>query len=193
VKVGLLMFCGLAFQMLSAQGVNPPDPKLTLAERYGLLKTKSQSYGEYKAVKESDLDGFWKTTRDSLQAGKRLLEKSKRTIAGLNGQIDSLRSAIQLKEESVQEIRHDSTHISILGISFSKVLFKLIVLILVGTLTMGLVTVAGRMKFMQRAWRTKTEEFEELTKEYADYKHKAMEKQTKLARDLQTELNKSGR
>jgi hypothetical protein len=193
VKVVLLMYCGLAFQVLSAQGIKPDDSKLTLKERYALLKSKSQSYGEYKAVKESDLDGFWKTLRDSLQAGKGSLEKSNGSIAGLNARVDSFRTAIQLKDESVQEIRHDSTHISILGISFPKALFKIIVLALVAVLSMGLITVSGRMKFMQRSWKAKTEEFDALVAEYAEHKHKAMEKQIKLARDLQTELNKSGR
>jgi hypothetical protein len=193
VKIVIVIAFGLVFQMLSAQGVKPDDTKLTLAERYALLKSKSQSYGEYKAVKESDLDGFWKTMRDSLHAGKGAWEKSNTAIAILNARLDSMRLAIQLNNESVQEIRHDSRHISILGISFPKALFKAIVLVSIVILTMSLITVAGRMKFMQQSLLTKTEEFEHLVQEYAEYKHKAMEKQTKLARDLQTELNKSGR
>jgi hypothetical protein len=193
VKVVLLLCFGLSFQNLLGQGVKPDEAKLTLAERYALLKTKSQLYGEYRAIKESELDGFWKTMRDSLQTGKGSLEKSRTATVVLNAKLDSMRLAIQLNNESVQEIRHDSTHISILGISFPKALFKIIVLVVIAVLTVGLITIAGRMKFMERSLSSKTEAFEVLEKEYAEYKQKAMEKQIKLARDLQTELNKSGR
>jgi hypothetical protein len=192
VKAVLLICCGFLFQTLDAQVVKP-DATLTLAERYALLKSKSPSYDAYKAVKESELDAFWKTARDSIQADKMVREQSIVTQARLNAQMDSLQLAMQQKEESIREIRYDSTHISILGISFAKPLFKIIALALLGILSIGLVSVFGRMKFLNILLQSKTEEFAGLAKEFTEYKQKAMEKQIKLARDLQTELNKSGR
>jgi hypothetical protein len=193
VKIVLLVCCSFVFQMLDAQAVKPDDAKLTLAERYALLKSKSQSYGEYKAVKESELDALWKTIRDSIRTTKMVQEKSITTQARLNAQMDSVQLAIQQKEESIREIRYDSTHISVLGIGFPKALFKIIVLGLLAILSIGLGSMIGRMKFLKTSLKSKTEELEGLTHEYTEYKRKAMEKQIKLARDLQTELNKSSR
>jgi len=157
------------------------------------MKSKSQTYGEYKVVKEVDLDGAWKTMGDSIQAGKVLIANSNKTIAALQAQVDSLRAFVQQKEASVQEVMYDGTHISVLGIDFGKSFFKVLVFILLALLTAGMITAVGRMKFMHRSLVAKTELADETAQEFAEYKRRAMEKQTKLARELQTELNKPGR
>ena len=193
MKLVLLVLCLLTLQTLGAQSARLDDPKLTLAERYALMKSKSQTYGEYKAVKETDLDFVYKTLRDSLQATKNVLSTSNKSIANLQAQTDSLKASIQQKEASVQDIIYDSTHISVLGINFNKALFTGLVAILMAVMIVGLVTVIGRMKLMKQALKEKSDLAAETASEFAAYKLKAMEKQTKLARELQTELNKPGR
>jgi hypothetical protein len=178
---------------LDAQPGRLDDPRLTLAERYALMKSKAQTYGEYKVVKETDLDAVFKTMRDSIQATKNILSSSNKSITNLHAQTDSLRTSIQKKEASVQDIIYDSTHISVLGINFNKAFFIGFVAILMAAMIVTLVTVIGRMKLMQHSLKEKSDLAAETASAYAAYKLKAMEKQTKLARDLQTELNKPGR
>lgn len=99
-------------------------------------------------------------------------------------------AALKKKEESMQEIVHDSTHITVLGIDFTKSVFlttiTVIVLALVGIVAVGVM----RLKAMFRSQKDRADAFNELSNEYEDYKRKAMDKQTKLSRELQNERNR---
>ncbi|MEQ9413075.1 MAG: hypothetical protein RIF39_04560 [Cyclobacteriaceae bacterium] len=39
----------------------------TLTERYAVMKDKSETFNEYKVIKEYILDGMWKLTTDSIK------------------------------------------------------------------------------------------------------------------------------
>jgi hypothetical protein len=43
------------------------DKDLNLKDRFQVMKTGSQTYEDYKVIKEYILDGFWKITMDSVQ------------------------------------------------------------------------------------------------------------------------------
>lgn len=193
VKLIFLLFLIFIQQISGAQPARLADPNLTLSERYLLMKTKAQTYGDYKAVKETDLDAVYQIMRDSLQTTRVSLSNSNKSIFTLHGQVDSLESAIRLKETYVQTIIYDSTHISVLGMNLQKAFYKGLVGILMAIMIIALIIIIGRMRLMQRALKEKSDLAEETAVAYAEYKRQAMEKQTRLARELQTELNKPGR
>ncbi|HEY9047153.1 MAG TPA: hypothetical protein VIN08_14710 [Ohtaekwangia sp.] len=185
----------LAFQFSFAQQpatteVQPPPENYTLRERFSIMKAKAQTFKEYKVVKESVLDGVWKITRDSLLAKDVAIRDAKKTIAQLNAQVADAKTAMQKKEQSVAASLHDSTHISVLGIDFDKNVFLTIVAILVAGLAFVIVTFIGRMKVITKSLHEKKLTINMLTNEYEEYKRRAMEKQTKLSRELQDERNK---
>jgi hypothetical protein len=193
VKRILLIAWLLAQQQLNAQTTGSDAPKLTVAERYQLMKAKSQTYGEYKAIKESDLDGTWKVVKDSLQANRVSLAQSNQHINALQARVDSIQLAIQQTEASVQDIKFDSTHINVLGINFNKLFFLSVIGVILAVLIIGVFAWIGRMKLMRLALKAKSELAETTLREFDEYRKKAMEKQSKLARELQTELNRPGR
>lgn len=162
----------------------------TLPERYTVLKTNSQTYEDYKVIKEVILDGFWKLTMDSLRD-----RKSEYTLA--NSKIDSLQAAlINAKAElvthqaSVEELVYDSKHISVAGVPLGKNLFLIVVAIVVAGLIILATTLVGRMKLINSEMKEKALVTHSLTLEFEDYKRKALDRQTKLSRELQNERNK---
>lgn len=162
----------------------------TLRERFNIMKSKSQSYREYKVVKESVLDGVWKIIRDSIAAKDAALRKAKQDIAALNGQLGGVQNNLKQKEASMTEILYDSTHISVLGIDMEKGTFLTVIAVLLGALAAVVATVIGRMKLMTKTLQEKKLAVNMVTNEYEEYKRKAMDKQTKLSRELQDERNK---
>ncbi|HTF21352.1 MAG TPA: hypothetical protein VK658_24915, partial [Chryseolinea sp.] len=64
----LLVSYTASFSQKPTDAVTEPH---TLGERYIIMKSKSQSYGAYKVIKESTLDGVWKISQDSLDAKKK--------------------------------------------------------------------------------------------------------------------------
>jgi hypothetical protein len=88
------------------------------------------------------------------------------------------------------EVIYDSTHITVLGIPFSKAVFLIAVASVVGILSFFLFGLLGRMKMLNSLVKEKALIATSITNEFEEFKKRAMEKQTKLSRELQNERNK---
>lgn len=181
--VPLSVFAQPAAKALERDSQNLPD-------RYAVLKSNSQTYEDYKVIKEYILDGFWKLTMDSLH-------ERKEEFAVANAKIDSLQAAlINAKAElvthqaSVEELVYDSKHIAVAGVPVGKNLFLIIVAIAIAGLVVLVTTLLGRMKLINSEMKEKSLVTHSLTLEFEDYKRKALDRQTKLSRELQNERNK---
>ncbi len=162
----------------------------TLQERFFLLKTKSQTFKDYKVIKETVFDGMWNVINDSLKASKQRMNDARAKIASLDASVKQIELQLQQKQASMQEVEHASTHISVLGIDFTKGFFiTFATIILLGLLAFIGVLIA-RLKIIHKSYREKADTVNELSHEYEDFKRKAMDKQTKLSRELQDERNK---
>lgn len=162
----------------------------TLRERYLVLKNKSEDYQDYKVIKENLLDAWWRVVVDSLQAKQAAIRNAQvnaiRLQAELNQNIESLKS----KEASMQEVVYASTHIKVLGIDFDKGFFAGLVGFMIFGLMVAIGVIIYSMKIMRRNLDEKADLAETISREFEEYKRKAMEKQTKLSRELQNERNR---
>ena len=161
-----------------------------LNERYQVLKSKSQNYREYKVIRENVLDSFWKIVRDSVAAKEAALAARDQSIKQLNNNLAETQANLKKKEDSMAEIVHDSTHINVLGINFAKGVFITTVAVIIGILVLLVVFITGRLKLIHSSMKERADAFTSLSNEFEEYKRKAMEKQTKLSRELQTERNR---
>jgi len=166
------------------------EGQFPLNTRYQLLKSKSQNYKEYKVIKENVLDGFWKIVRDSVAAKETAIKTRDQNIAKLNSDLSTTQATLKEKEESMEAIVHDSTHINVLGINFSKGVFITTVAVIIGILILLVMLMSGRLKMVHSSMKERADSFTSLSNEFEEYKRKAMEKQTKLSRELQNERNK---
>ncbi|MEJ7644003.1 MAG: hypothetical protein WKF87_05385 [Chryseolinea sp.] len=189
-----LFFVLFLFVAATASFAQKPSDALTgehsLRDRFLIMKSKSQSYGAYKVIKESTLDGVWKIGLDSIDARKGALVTANGTIKNLQGQLDQKIAALKEKEQSVAAIQHDSTHIKVIGMDMLKGTFITVMAVTIAALLLLLVLVVGRMKLQSNTLNERILAVSALTNEYEDYKHRAMDKQTKLSRELQDERNK---
>ena len=161
-----------------------------LNERFQVLKSKSQNYREYKVIRENVLDEFWKIVRDSVAQKQAAISSRDKNIQDLKKELSETQATLKDKEASMQEIVHDSTHINVLGINFSKSVFITTVGLIFGALALVVLLMSGRLKLIQSSLKERADAFTSLSAEFEEYKRKAMEKQTKLSRELQTERNR---
>lgn len=166
------------------------DKDLNLKDRYQVMKSGSQTYEDYKVIKEYILDGFWKITLDSVNKQQASINDLESRITALEGELLASQKAIKEQQASVEEIVYDSKHISVIGIPFGKGAFLILIAIVVGALAIVIVTIMGRMKIARATMKEKELIAHTLTQEFDEYKKKALEKQTKLSRELQNERNK---
>jgi uncharacterized membrane protein len=162
----------------------------TLRERYLVMKMKSQNYQEYKVIKENILDGVWKIFLDSVDAKQAAIRKSQAEVTRLQTELTKNIETLKTKEDSMKDIVYASTHITVMGIDFDKGFFAGLVgviLLLVGLAVAGIVYT---MRVLRKNLSEKEELANSISTEYEEYKRKAMDKQTKLSRELQNERNK---
>lgn len=166
------------------------DNNLNLVERYKEMKAGSQTYKDYKVIKESVLDKVWKITSDSIAKKEKQLAEAEKQIASLKNELTTNHAAMEAREASMKDIIYDSTHISVLGIPFTKGFFILFVAAIIGGLTIVLSIAFARVKIANSLVKEKTVIADSTILEFEDFKKKSMEKQTKLSRELQNERNK---
>lgn len=162
----------------------------TLRERYLLMKNKSETYQDYNVIKKTTLDGMWRIVEDSVRGKQAVINQSKAEINKLQAELDNKVIALKAKEDSMKDIEHASTHITVLGIDFTKGFFAAMVGILLLLAGLAVAGVIYSMKIIRRNLAEKEELANTISQEYEDYKRKAMDKQTKLSRELQNERNK---
>jgi hypothetical protein len=187
-----VFFCLLVYGQLSygQATVDPLQENYSLKDRYAIMKAKSQTYQNYKVIKESVLDGVWKIVQDSINAKQATIRMANQQIVQLKGEVKKAQESMKAKDESVKEVVYDSAHITVLGIDFTKGVFLTFIGILIAALVAFLVFVMARMKVLDKSIREKTLTINMVSSEYEEYKKKAMEKQTKLSRELQDERNR---
>lgn len=163
---------------------------IPLGVRYQLMKTSSETYNEYKVIKEFQLDRFWALTKDTLTAHKAVLAERTRELANMKAEADRLRLVLEQKEIAQADLVYESDHITVLGISFVKRTFLLITAILFIGFILSIAFVSGRMRLMMASVREKMDLANIALQELEEFKRKSLEKQIKLSRELQNERNK---
>lgn len=191
----LLVMVLACFEFIAGQSQVVPavvalEGKKTLQERYYLMKVKSESYQDYKVIKEGIMDGVWKIANDSLSKREQQLEAANTKIKSLQNDVGVARTELKAKEDSMAGITYASTHINVLGVNFGKGFFITLVGIGAVVLMATILLLLMRIKAMQAFVKESKLIVTSTTNEFEDYKRKSFEKQTKLTRELQTERNK---
>jgi hypothetical protein len=169
----------------------PLDPKIaTLQERYSAMKKTAETYQDYKVIKEGTLDVIWRTVIDSIKNQKAKFHDTKQIIAKLESDLAAEKESLKQMKVSTELVNFDSTHISFFGLSFTKSLFVSLVVICLAVLLIAIGALGARLKLIQNTTKEKSTAVDELTHEFEEYKKRALEKQAKISRELQTERNK---
>ncbi|MEO5603387.1 MAG: hypothetical protein ABIR06_20880 [Cyclobacteriaceae bacterium] len=191
-RTTILLICVLAVVGVSAQTASDALERdsQTLRQRYLVMKNKSQNYQEYKVIKENILDGMWGIIQDSLNVKQASFRQAQSEINKLNQELDKNKAALKSKEESMQDVQYASTHISVMGIDFDKGFFAAMVGVILLLLGLVIAVIYYTLKMMRKNLSEKIDLMNSISSEYEEYKRKAMDKQTKLSRELQNERNK---
>ena len=173
----------LTVASLSAQEQN-------LNEEYKALKEKSETYNEYKVIKESRLDEFWSNVQSNEQELNVTINSLNDKIDQLNTEVETKEAARQKAENAMTELDYAATHITVLGIEFSKSAFKMFS----GFTVLGLAIGLGFVFFLFKQTHSDSKKtaglLNEVESEYQDYRQKSLDKYVKLKRDYQTAQNR---
>lgn len=184
----IIVTSSLAYSQPASKAVE--DKNLKLEERFQEMKEGSQTFKDYKVIKESVLDRVWVIAGDTIKRKEQQLAETKTQIASLHEELKATRNSMEAQQASIKDVIYDSTHISVLGIPFSKGVFLIFAAAIIGGLAFALSLFLARMKMLNGKVKEKALIADSITHEFEEFKKKAMEKQTKLSRELQNERNK---
>lgn len=183
MKTLLFIFCLISF-------FAPAQDSASLTQNFNTIKDKSQTFKDYKVIKQVTLDAFWKSVEDSLAKQRQIIAKQQTEINSFNARMDQLKLDMARREEAVAEIEFDSEHITVLGIAMHKAAFISVFFISIAALAALFVLSFTRSQFLSHSLKDKAEAMLILNTEFEEYKHRALEKQMKLSRELQDERNR---
>ena len=173
-----------------------------LQSQFNNLKESANSYNEgrteYKVVNVSSLDAFWnsverniKATEDKLadarSGSEEEIQAAQAKIDAQQAQIEALKKDNALKDEEVKK----SNSISVFGLLYiPKQAFVILMFSVIALLVLILAVVYFQFKNSKRVTDEKKRAYEEIDIELNEVKKNARERELKLKRDLQTEMNR---
>ncbi len=187
-------------QFAQEEGNEGDDDKLSLDEgpissQFDFIAKKSGNYRadgvRYEVVKESNLYKLRSNVLDTMNAVNKKTTELKSTIAEHETTISSLNKKLGETTNTLASVTEEKDSMSFLGILVSKITYNTILWSIIAGL-LGL-TLFFMYKF--RRSNTLTQEaktaLSEVEVEYEDHRRRALEREQKISRQLQDEINKS--
>ncbi|MFA0963621.1 hypothetical protein AB9P05_17585 [Roseivirga sp. BDSF3-8] len=187
-----LLFSFLAFGAVAQDTETQEEaPSNTLSDQFQEMKSSSNSYQDYKVVKISKLNEFFRNVQDSLSQNDDLLLELRQTIEDQETRINELQEQLSSEQEMVQASEYDTKHIKVAGIDLEKGTYITTNLVIILVLVIILLFFFYKFKESRKVAVQKKTEYGTLEEEFNDFKQKSREKEIKLKRELQTELNRN--
>lgn len=183
--LALFAFAPLAYGQQEAE-LEAPN---TLEEQFRSMKNVSNTYQDYKVVRETLLNQFYNNVRDSINDYQQEIAEAQQRIEAQQQEINRLQNELQEREEAVAEAQHGIEHIQVLGINIRKDTYNFIVWGIILVLLIVLAVAILKYKSSNKVAVKKRNEYDNLDQEFNEFKLRSREKETRLMRELQTERN----
>jgi hypothetical protein len=191
----LLLLLNLSF--LSAQ--NPPEEKLSLnsgsiENQFDYVIQKSYTYkgnGKvYKNVERYKLDALKAHTLDSLKAIKAQLDNTKQLVGNQDKEIEVLKANLEETNATLTQTNLEKNSMSLFGILMSKTGYNILMWSIVAGLLALLLFFIFKFKNSNAITRQAKFALAETEEEFEEHRKRALEREQKVMRRLQDELNK---
>lgn len=200
MKKPFALFCiaFYAFALFAQDAETPAAPaadkpsldKGTIASQFDYVIDESNRYQEYKVVKMEWLSKLKSHVSDSLKAVHKQLDATQQTIAAQKNEIEGLNGQLKNTNDNLTSVNNEKDSIEFLGAQTNKSTYKTIM----WTIVAGLLALLGFFIYKFNSSNVLTTEakkaFQDLQVEFDNHKKSAREREQKLARQLQDELNK---
>ena len=161
-----------------------------LAIQFQHLINESNDYQEYKVVRKTWLNKMQTNISDSLNRQKEVLASTNKTITDQSADIEDLNAALSATQDSLIQMREEKNSMALLGVSTEKTTYRIVMWGLVGLLAILVIVYLVRFRNSNAVSSQAKQTLEDLEEEFAQYKKRSLEREQKLRRQLQDEINK---
>jgi ABC-type multidrug transport system fused ATPase/permease subunit len=162
----------------------------TLANQFDYVIQKSNNFQEYKVVKRDYLMLLKKNSLDSVGRFKNELVSLKSQFSNHASIVAQLNDTLKATNEELKTLKTAQDNVSLFGSPISKTNYNIVMWGIVIVLFLILIVFLFQLKSAKSIAHEVKNNVEKIEEEFEDYKHKALEKEQKLGRQLQDEINK---
>jgi len=186
--LGLLT--ALLLSTLAVLAQTESESSNSLYDQFEDLKKKSNNYQNYEVVDRALLDGFWNNIEDSLNVQQQEITSLKKELASTQKNVSELEGQISERDAKINEQSDLIDNMSFLGIQIGKGTYVTITWAIIFVLVVLVLIVYFRFKNANKVTSETRKEFNSLQAEFEAHRQRARENETKIKRDLQTEINR---
>ena len=190
MKTLKILFILLFTQTIIAQNADNVEQTNTVENQFKKLYKNSNNYQIYKVVKKNEYLSLQKSILDSIKviktdaASKQIkINEQLKAITSLQTKIDTLNGDLSVSIE-----KEDS--FSLLGMSLNKATYNTILWSIIAGLLIGLAFFIYRFNNSNSVTKETKSLLVDIEEEFEKYKKNSIEKEQKLRRQLQDEINK---
>ena len=190
MKLNLLVFTAILFASTSfAQEINKKEDT-SLKEAFDKLYRISTNYQVYKVINKEKFLNLKQQVLDSLKTTKKLLVKQNSLLKLKGENVKNTQTALNRAKLELKKTIQKKESISLFGLQLNKSIYNLIlwslILILLTALLYFIFAFTKNNILTKRA----EDDLKNIEIEYEQYRKKAIEREQKLRRTLQDEINK---
>ena len=161
-----------------------------IEEQFGYLITKSNNYQDYKVVKKVLLNQLKNNTIDSINDLNDNLKLKDDKIKKQDSEISELNSKLIVVSKNYEAVSIEKDQLNFLGIATSKSIYNTLIWSLIGVLILIILILIYKFIECNRVTKHAKNQLLDLEKEYEDHRRIALEREQKVRRQLQDEINK---
>ena len=144
----------------------------------------------YEAVKRSMLFTLRANTIDSLKTLKTKLENSKNTTETQLKEINDLKTSLSSTKSTLEATNSEKDSMSLLGMQMSKTNYNVLMWTVIAALLALFILFVYKFKSSNAVTRDAKKALEEIEEEFDEHRRAALEREQKVRRQLQDEINK---
>jgi septal ring factor EnvC (AmiA/AmiB activator) len=201
-KISLAFALLLSFQSINAQNKADEAEEQyslnggTIDSQFEYIFRKSGNFKglkgqKYEAVKYSSLLKLKANVLDSLKTTYAALENSQNTVDSQAKEIEQLKSDLANTQSTLDQTNSEKNNMALLGMQTSKTNYNVIMWSIVAALLALLFFFIFKFKGSNSATRDAKHKLEEVEVEFEEHRRTALEREQKVRRQLQDEINKN--
>ncbi|WP_417590666.1 tRNA (guanine-N1)-methyltransferase [Owenweeksia hongkongensis] len=194
IRATLLLMASVLFINTGiAQETEEEKPSLdngNLKSQYDYLIEESNDFQEYKVIKKVWVAKFEKNLNDSLEAFAQSKKEAQDLAKSQVQEINQLKAQLAHTKDSLNTVNEEKNSIALLGMPMEKSGYRTVMWSVIGVLVLLLLVFIFRFKSSNSASSLAKSNLNDVEEEFAEYKKRSLEREQKLRRELQDEINK---
>lgn len=197
LKILFIVMGLLSFNLQSAQENEEEELSLDrgpISSQFEYIFVKSGNYRadgvRYEVVREANLIKLGQNVTDTINALTKRTAELNTTITGHEETIDGLNKKLAETTDNLTSVTEEKDSMSFLGIMVSKGTYNFILWTIISGLLLLLLFFIYKFRSSNILTQEAKQALSEVETEYEDHRRRALEREQKISRQLQDEINK---